>query len=234
MIVLPFENMIKSNRLFYRKISRNISRNGLPITLSIILISVLISVRERTGQIILKEKFGIDSTIVLDPTLLLEQDDYFKITGSLKQTDDFVTFLMHRSKLQLKKVIKIGKVLGCKPNMMSSIYPFKGYTYNYPPSVETWLRKIAGAKFVVTDSFHGLVFSILYRRNFIVITPNNGLNSRIIDLLQTIGLSDRYFQDNENIPYDKLLKKPIDYTEVYRILDMEREKSLNFLRRNLT
>lgn len=192
-----------------------------------------VSVREKTGKDILKNKFDIDSEVVLDPTLLLEQEDYMKITGKIKQTDNFVTFLMHRSDSQLQKVLELGRVLGKKPNMMSSIFPFKGYTYNYPPSVENWLKKIGGAKFVVTDSFHGLVFSILYKKTFIVITPDIGLNSRIVDLLETIGLSERYFLDTDDIPYEKIISSPIDYTEVYNKLENEKGNSWSFLVNNL-
>lgn len=192
-----------------------------------------VSVREKTGKDILKNKFGIDSDIVLDPTLLLGQEDYMKITGPIKQTENFVTFLMHRSKSQLQKVLELGNVLEKKPNMMSSIFPFKGYTYNYPPSVENWLKKIGGARFIVTDSFHGLVFSILFKRDFVVITPDIGLNSRIVDLLETIGLSDRYFLDTDDIPYKKIINSPIDYTEAYKKLEYEKGKSWNFLVNNL-
>lgn len=190
-----------------------------------------VSVREFSGQQLLSNKFGIKSTLVVDPTIL--HDDYFEITGDIPENNHVISYLLNRNPEQLQKVVEFSKHLGEKPRMISTIYPYKGFKYVYPPSLEDWVRYIAGAKFVITDSFHGVVFSLLYRRNFIVITPENGINSRIKDLLSLVGIEDRYFNDNESIPYEKVKNSHLDYDKVHSILRAKREESINFLKENI-
>lgn len=191
-----------------------------------------ISTREETGRRILKDVFGFDSEIVVDPTLLI--DDFSELSGRIEPDHRFVTFIMNRSEQQLKRVVELGRVIGQKPVMTSTIYPYRGFTYQYPPSVGKWLRNIGGADFLVVDSFHALVFCLKYKKQFVVITPDNGLNSRLTNLLRLVNLEDRFFYDNDlNIPYDKLVNEAIDYKSVDMALDKDKEKSLAFLKEAL-
>ena len=91
-----------------------------------------------------------------------------------------------------------------------------------------------GAKLVITDSFHGLVFSLLYKRNFIVFAINNGRNSRLIDLLQSVGLEDRYFTDLKKLQSSIHTIKKIDYQKVDSIIENKRKESWEFLKTSLT
>lgn len=190
-----------------------------------------ISVREKTGAYLLKTLFGLDSAIVIDPTMLHE--NYDEVTGPVNENGKVVAYLLNRTTLQMERSIELSKVYGQSPRLISTIRPYKGFNYVYPPSIESWIKYIGGAGLVITDSFHGLAFSLLYKRNFVVITPENGRNSRLIDLLATYGLSDRYFNETDNIPYNKLLNTSIDYDAVYKVLNEERKISWNFLKRNL-
>ena len=117
--------------------------------------------------------------------------------------------------------------------MISTIHYVNGYIYTYPPSIEQWLRYMSGAEFVVTDSFHGLAFSLIYNKQFVVISPNNGLNSRLIDLLKLVGLENRHFFDDEDVPYERIVNEKIDYNMVNRRLDAQRERSWSFIREAL-
>ena len=92
---------------------------------------------------------------------------------------------------------------------------------------------MSGAEFVVTDSFHGLAFSLIYNKQFVVISPNNGLNSRLIDLLKLVGLENRHFFDEEDVPYERIFNEKIDYDQVNKLLDVQRVRSWNFLREAL-
>lgn len=189
-----------------------------------------ISVREETGRQILKETFGIDAIKVLDPTLLFT--DYSEVIGQIEEKDEVVSYLLNRSPKQLKEGRRIAKLFGCTPKMISTIYPYWGYRYIYPPSMERWLQYMGGAKLVITDSFHGVVFSLIFRRNFVVITPENGRNSRLVDLLRMTGLEDRYHNENETLkPED--ITKTIDYDKVNSILDTQRKISVDFLKTSL-
>lgn len=190
-----------------------------------------LSVREKTGQQILKETFHLDSTLVVDPTMLFE--DYDEVTGHVNENGNVVAYLLNRTPMQMQKAIELSKAFGKRPKLISTIRPTKGFAYVYPPSIEGWIRYIGGAGLVITDSFHGLVFSLLYKRNFVVITPENGRNSRLKDLLTSYGLSDRYFLETDDIPYNKLINTPIDYTCVFKIMNEQRNSSWEFLISNL-
>ena len=186
-----------------------------------------ISTREVEGQRLLKDKFGFDSTLVIDPTLL--NVDYSELTGEIKPNNKLICFTMNRTPQQLERVRELATNMGEKPYQMATIYKLSGFRYIYPPSIPEWLRLIAGAKFVVTDSFHGLVFCLIYHKQFVVITPDNGRNSRMQNLLRVVGLEDRFYNENDDIPYTKLKDEIIDYSKVDDILAIEREKSMKFL-----
>lgn len=187
-----------------------------------------ISVREDTGRQIIADKFGLNSKVVLDPTLL--HRGYTELSGEVVPNHQVICYLLYRSQKQLEKVKHLASLLGKKPRMISTIHYVKGFTYTYPPSIENWLRYMAGAEFIVTDSFHGLAFSLIYNKQFVVISPNNGKNSRLLDLLKLVGLEERHFFDDEEVPYDRLLSEKIDYAAVNKRLDKMREKSWNFLK----
>lgn len=191
-----------------------------------------ISVREKTGQELLSNLFGVSSTVVVDPTML--HKDYNEITGNFEDNNDIICYLLNRTNEQLKASRFISDTLGIQLKLISNIYPINGFKYVYPPSIEDWIRYIGGAKLVITDSFHGLVFSLLYKRDFIVFAVNNGRNSRLIDLLDLLGLKDRYFTNIEDLKSSIHKIKKIDYDKVESIIEKKRQESWNFLKSSLT
>ena len=96
------------------------------------------------------------------------------------------------------------------------------------PPIEDWLRGFADAEFVLTDSFHACVFSILFHKPFgVFINHHRGL-SRIESLLSPLGLMDRCISDSSQRFYSE-----IDWLRVDEILSQWRKKSINFLREAL-
>ncbi len=190
-----------------------------------------ISVRENTGKQLLKTEFGIDSNVVLDPTML--HSSYPEINNKIPETNNIVCYLLNRTKEQLDTVRLISKTLNLSAQIITSVYPIPGMKYTYPPSIENWIKYIGGAKLVITDSFHGLVFSLLYQRNFVVVAVNNGRNSRLLDLLQMVGLKNRYFLSLDELKNSSVLYDQIDYTNVNKIIQEKRIDSINFLKNAL-
>lgn len=161
-----------------------------------------VSVREDTAVNLCKEHLGIEATHVLDPTLLLSADDYQKLIDGLKISDspyvfsylldeseekiDILEDISKRLNLPVRK-IKLEKDISKIP--MSKL---KSLTY---PSIQEWLASFAQADFVVTDSFHGTVFSIIFNKPFVVL-PNKGRGvARFESLLKDISLENRIFSD---------------------------------------
>lgn len=191
-----------------------------------------ISVREETGKRIIQNNFDLHAQVVLDPTLL--HKDYAELTGEILSNHQIVCYILNRSKKQLDAALQMSKCFGKKPRMISTIHYVKGFKYTYPPSIENWLQYMAGADFIITDSFHGLAFSLIYNKQFVVISPNNGKNSRLIDLLRLVGLENRYFLDTDEIPFEQLRTERIDYETVNLFLNKQRDLSWAFLKDSLS
>ena len=93
------------------------------------------------------------------------------------------------------------------------------------PTVEKWLRGFYDAEFVITDSFHACVFSILFKKQFVVVGNKERGLSRIESLLQCFGIENRIVEDSVQV-----MRLPlIDYDKVYVKLEKYRKKSLEFL-----
>ena len=117
-----------------------------------------------------------------------------------------------------------------KKNMqMNNIHHLKGFNNSKTIySVPEWLAFFANADFVVTDSFHGMVFSIIFEKDFTVIGNKGRGMDRFISLLGLLGLEDRLILNKSQLNKDKLEK--IDFFKVKEILNKERVFSGEFLK----
>lgn len=181
-----------------------------------------ISVRESAGQKLLANDFGVHSQLVLDPTMLHE--NYSELVDDIPERNDIICYQFNRRKDFRLTAKFISKQIGAPLRTITNVYPIPGFRYSYPPDVDNWIKKLAGAKFVITDSFHGLVFSLLYKTPFVVFATPNGKNSRLENHLELVGLSDRYVVDYNPNELKVILDRPIDYDKVHAILRDERKK----------
>lgn len=188
-----------------------------------------LSVREVTGQKILKETFDLDATFVCDPTLL--HTNYDEFTQGLKLKNEVICYSLNVSSATKITAIKdISEFVGAPIRWMGKPFFVKGCRYTYFPDVYRWFRYIASSKFVLTDSFHGTVASLLCHKPFVVLYEENGLSSRLVDLLKQVGLEDRIYFSYEEFSKSDNWKKPIDYVTVDKKLAIYREKSWGYLK----
>ena len=109
----------------------------------------------------------------------------------------------------------------------SSIH-LKGFNKsNTTYAIPQWLASFSNAKFVVTDSFHGMVFSIIFEKDFIVIGNRERGLERFSSLLSLLGLEDRLVYKVEDLKNKQLSR--IDYTSVNKTLNKLKESSKRFL-----
>lgn len=168
-----------------------------------------ISVREKSA-IEVCEKVGYNATQVLDPTLLLAKDDYDKLLKCHNsKTSIFIYSLNYTSAYDIpfeaiRKYANIHKlpiVVTPSSGYVPSQELFDGVEYSYA-SIEEWLGNIANSHLVVTASFHGVVFSLLFHRPFLF-TPLKGQhaqsNERVLGLLQKLDLLECVAQENGDI-----------------------------------
>lgn len=184
-----------------------------------------ISVRESGGVKLCKEYLGVDAFHVLDPTLLLEASDYLELCGGCEHPsgDYIAVYILDYSKKRMQFLRRISKELKLPIHFVGR------FTKSGFPSVESWLEGIANAKYVITDSFHGTVFSIIFQKQFLTIQNLVRGVDRFKSLLELLGLEDRLISDNGF----EILGNEIDYSKVNTILNREREESMKFLRDNL-
>lgn len=186
-----------------------------------------IGVRERTGKNII-ESLGLNAQVVLDPTMLLTGNDYkCFIKKSLKSYDVF-SYILHKNQVTANLI---------KNYIVNTYFTKKsGVLYdNEPISIEKWLTGIRESKIVITNSFHGMVFSILFHKKFIVVpVENSGMNDRITTLLSTLGLQDRMISNFNEKEIDLIYKKEINWEFVEEKISVIRKESLEFLLLNLS
>jgi hypothetical protein len=127
----------------------------------------------------------------------------------------------------------VKRMAGMPARLLNNSFPVKGLRYTYPPGVKEWICRLAGAGMVLTDSFHGVAFSLLYRRNFVVVLNRNGKESRILDLLGSVGLGRRAYDSMSALQKDRSWLEPIDYSEVEPKLLALRDASWKYLKEAL-
>ena len=162
-----------------------------------------VSVREDSGVTLCEEYFGVCAQHVLDPTLLLDKEDYISLveaSGIDKSEGDLFVYILDPSpeKTAIVEDIAATKHLTAFTVKAKNDYKYAPLEDRIQPPVEQWLRGFMDAKFVVTDSFHGCVFSILFNKPFIVIgNAERGL-SRFVSLLKSFGMENRLIIIGEN------------------------------------
>jgi len=194
-----------------------------------------VSVREIGGVKICKEIFGIDAQTAIDPSLLVGRDfweDVIDKNNSVDHARDIVFFLIHKKKRKMfMRLIEMIRKKSGKQIKEISKHNLLGRFYEPVP---IWLRKIKNAELVITDSLHGVCFSIIFEKQFIAYMPNeNGTLTRIVSLLGQLGISDRLISNVDEKNVDDLLKKNIDYSRVNMLLEKMREDSMDFLKKAL-
>ncbi|NME63973.1 polysaccharide pyruvyl transferase family protein [Clostridium cadaveris] len=189
-----------------------------------------ISVRERN----LIDELGkyTDKNIdhVLDPTLLLDSKDYKIIEQEVKIEKPYLLIYQNTKnsiiysiakKIAKQKKLKIYEVAYRKQ------VPSHGVSQITFAGPREFLYLFNNADFILTNTFHGTVFSIIYKKDFISI-PLQGRESRVESLTEKLKLKNRLiYNKDENI--DAVLKSKINYDEVYKYLDIERIESQKFL-----
>lgn len=191
-----------------------------------------ISVREDSAVKLCKDYWGVDAEHVLDPTLLLNSDDYLSLVKVDKEAEKTLfCYILDSDGYTQNIVASISKALGAKVTSTLNISKGINDNRNILPSMDNWISGIYNADFIITDSFHGTVFSIIFRKQFAVMgNPARGL-SRIDSLIKQFGLEDRYICKETQIR--DLLQNKIDYSMVELVIEKNKNKSLFFLHKTL-
>ena len=193
-----------------------------------------ISVREQNIISPLESIVKKDITQVLDPTLLLDKSDWENLIlqndkVSLPKEKYILVYTLFESKEVTKVANYLSKITGLK------VVHFRKYNayqnelkslYKYGPV--DFVNAVSNAAYVITNSFHGTVFSIIFERKFYSVLPKERAG-RIKDLLTTLNLNDRIIQDENQIDSNR----NIDYITVKSKIECLKTESIEFLKKGV-
>lgn len=201
-----------------------------------------ISVRESSGVEIVKSLTGrTDAKCLLDPTLLHGKGFYQRtiaehpIVNRVNSPYIFRYWLQWSDVAESDCVVELSKKLIGVNCVEDDSIPVEGVGSPFyrlcgaggKVTVPEWLNKIAGASFVLTNSFHGTVFAILFHRPFLSVLLRGGLsgmNERALSLLKILGLENRAIYLDEFEGNRSLIGEPIDWAAVEERLDVKRRE----------
>jgi hypothetical protein len=189
-----------------------------------------ISTREINGVEICRDTFSRDDCKhVLDPTLLVAKDFYRKFQTSTEENSGkktLLTYILDKSEFKTKLCASTINSLGDEysiSHLLNQDSPGKTY------SIPEWIRAFGDASYVITDSFHGMVFSIIFNKEFTVIINKERGASRFHSLLKLLGLESRIIESQTNADLVKPPTETIDYARVNKTLQNMRISSRDFL-----
>ena len=164
----------------------------------------------------------------LDPTLLYGDTFWSKICSERRIDKPYIFVYMLRPDI---KIIDMARTIAKKRNL-EVIYTgllsdkFAGIQTICDAGIEDFLSLIKNADIVLTNSFHGTVFSVLFRKNFLSVKLAS-TSSRVENLLEKIGISDRLIIDRSGL---YKIDEPINYESALKLLEQERANSLEYIK----
>lgn len=185
-----------------------------------------LGLRENTLIDYVRSHVSVPVKQVLDPTLLLTSDDYDLIAERPLIEEDYILLYARRYDPKMEEYTEIlAQKMNCKIVEISlrAENVKKGHIMYYQAGVEEFLSLVKYSQAVITNSYHGLIFGVQYRKPIYVFTREQA-DRKISNVLQICGLESRIVKDTVNFIEDK-----IDYDSVYKKIAEERKKSLEFL-----
>lgn len=183
-----------------------------------------ISVREDLAAKLCKNHLGINAEIVLDPTLLLSAEDYdrFCHEGNPGASPYLAAYILDADPEKRKYIENVANTKGLEIRDLT--------VSDNGVSIEEWLSVIKNAEFVITDSFHGSLFSIIFKKQFLTFLNRGRGTDRFLSLFGKLGLEQRLL---DHIPAEAITDHRIDYESVFSNLLLLRGNSLSFLQNAL-
>ena len=195
-----------------------------------------VSVREEAAVKTCREHLHCEALHVLDPTMLLQAEDYVSLSEgqSLEEPrGQLLTYVLDETPEKARIVRQVADRHHYEVYRANSRYEDANAPLErrVQPPVEQWLKDFHDARFVITDSFHATVFSILFGKPFIVIgNADRGL-SRIHSLLKMFGLEEHLVHSVADLEPDR--DYALDAGRIHEVLDARRQEAMEFLKNNL-
>lgn len=185
-----------------------------------------IGVREDSAIALCRKYLKVDAELVLDPTLLLEKDEYIKLINNditSSPNGNMMVYVLDKNDEKSQIIDDVAK------NYKLQSYTIMPNSYDdvFPP-VTQWLRGFLDASFVVTDSFHGVIFSIIFNKQFIAIGNKSRGLARFLSILKLFNLENRLIFSHNDL--SKIFSQPeINFSDVDKLRKELVRKSTLFI-----
>ena len=193
-----------------------------------------ISIREEQGKACIKELCSKKVEVVLDPTLLLSKEEWIKLLELKNNKEAYILcYFLGNNKNYVKRAKKISQKLDLPIKVLPTttlITKFNSDEIIFDCGPKEFVEKIYNSSFVLTDSFHGLIFALNFEKKFCALkrfnNQSNSQNSRIFNILKKFNLEDRIYDNNCYL-------NQIDFAKVNKTLTKERNNSIAYLKKSL-
>lgn len=204
-----------------------------------------VSVREYSAIDIVKNKFGMDTELVVDPILFTTAHEYEEIaatSGLPDESDYLLAYILDPSEDKRKCVSKISELFGLSPKVS-----LDGRKFTYEKNcgmmglpeitlpqldLPQWLHYFSNASYVFTDSFHGAVMAMIMNKPFIMYANYMRGFPRFETLAKLFDLSDRLIKKSDDLQYG-VLDRAINYEQINEIIFYEQNRGTEWLKREL-
>lgn len=191
----------------------------------------ILSCREDSGTEIMHQMGFENAKWIIDPAFLLTANEWRKLASQkYKGKKYIVAYNLHHDKKIEEFEKKLSKKYGL-PVLNICVQWFEFYRYGkflWCPSVEDFLGLIMNAEYVISDSFHATVFSVLFHKKFMTVVPE-WVGTRIESVSNLLGIEDRIIKWNEKKDYLSMIHADIDYERIDKIIEIERKKAEQFI-----
>lgn len=195
-----------------------------------------LSVREESGTKLCKDYLKVESMHVLDPTMLWTKEFYTTFAEESPMQNGTVNcYFLDKDEKKDDITDQIAKKLGLKVKQINTKTEDHKASVKerIAPSIEKWLAGFRYGDFIVVDSFHAMVFSIIFEKPFIVIGNKRRGMARFESLLGELGLKERLITEDDN-NYLDIAMQQINWDDVRNRLDKRRSVCIDFLRKGLS
>lgn len=184
-----------------------------------------VSVREESGIALCRKYLDVEVAWVLDPTLLLRRADYEKLCRDIPVRRNFLMAYILDADREASRCVEA--VAARRDLPIEYVYADAYMSL----TIQEWLAMFRDADFVITNSFHGTVFSIIFNKPFLVLPNEKRGLARIQSLLSIFKLENRLIYDMSDM--GNRCRAEVNWCTVNQILETERAKSIGFLGKHL-
>lgn len=191
----------------------------------------IISVRELQGAQIIRNLLDIDVPVALDPTLLINKDEWCALMNVKPVNKEYILlYLLIPTATVMRFAEELSKETGYIIVYICEKYKkvLANTMHKRFVDPKEWVSLFANSSYIITNSFHGTAFSINFNKPFFteLLPPPSQVNSRLENILKQFGLTDRLIVNGVN----KSIEQRIDYDHVNMLLENERQKSIDLLK----